>query len=65
MRASIREALPTTLGGPGSPHHLQGEMLKHMTGIEMTHPLKGSVPALTDVIAGHVPLMYSDAVPVC
>ncbi len=51
-------------GGPGSPHHLQGEMLKHMTGIEMTHvPYKGSVPALTDVIAGHVPLMFSDAVP--
>jgi tripartite-type tricarboxylate transporter receptor subunit TctC len=51
-------------GGPGSPHHLQAEMLKSMTGIEMTHvPYKGSAPALTDVIAGHVPLMFSDAVP--
>jgi tripartite-type tricarboxylate transporter receptor subunit TctC len=39
-------------GGPGSPHHLYGELLKSMTGIEMTHvPYKGSAPALTDVIA--------------
>jgi tripartite-type tricarboxylate transporter receptor subunit TctC len=51
-------------GGPGSPHHLYGELLKSMIGIEMTHiPYKGSAPALTDVIAGHVPLMFSDTVP--
>ncbi len=51
-------------GGPGSPHHMQAEMLQGMTGIEMRHvPYKGSAPALTDVIAGHVPLMFSDAVP--
>src|SRR5436190_2946843 len=50
--------------GPGSPHHLYGELLKSMTGIEMTHvPYKGSAPALTDVIAGHVPLLFSDTVP--
>jgi hypothetical protein len=35
-----------------------------MTGIEMTHvPYKGSVPALTDVIAGHIPLMFVDLAP--
>ena len=51
-------------GGPGSPHHLYGELLKSMTGIEMTHvPYKGSAPALTDVVAGHIPLMFSDTVP--
>ena len=51
-------------GGPGSPHHLLGELLKSMAGIEMTHvPYKGSAPALTDVIAGHVPLLFSDTVP--
>jgi tripartite-type tricarboxylate transporter receptor subunit TctC len=51
-------------GGPGSPHHLYAEMLKSLTGIDMAHvPYKGSAPALTDVVAGHVPLMFSDTVP--
>jgi len=51
-------------GGPGSPQHLYAELLKSMTGIEMTHvPYKESAPALTDVIAGHVPLLFSDTVP--
>jgi tripartite-type tricarboxylate transporter receptor subunit TctC len=51
-------------GGPGSPHHLYAEMLKSLTGIDMAHvPYKGSAPALTDVLAGHVPLMFSDTVP--
>ena len=51
-------------GGPGSPHHLLAELLKFMTGIEMTHiPYKGSAPALMDVIAGHVPLLFSDTIP--
>jgi tripartite-type tricarboxylate transporter receptor subunit TctC len=51
-------------GGPGSPHHLYAELLKSMTGIEMTHvPYKGSAPALTDVVAGHVQLLFSDTVP--
>ena len=32
-----------------------------MTGVEMTHvPYRGSVPALTDVAAGHVQLMFCD-----
>jgi tripartite-type tricarboxylate transporter receptor subunit TctC len=50
-------------GGPGSPHHLYTELFKTMTGIEMTHiPYKGSAPALGDVIAGHVPLMFGDII---
>jgi tripartite-type tricarboxylate transporter receptor subunit TctC len=51
-------------GGPGSPHHLYMELLKSMTGIEMMHiPYKGNAPATTDVLAGHVPVMFSDPVP--
>jgi tripartite-type tricarboxylate transporter receptor subunit TctC len=50
--------------GPGSPHHLYSELFKSMTGIEMTHiPYKGSVPALIDVVAGHIPLMFVDLGP--
>ena len=50
-------------GGPGSPHHLYTELFKSMTGIEMRHiPYKGSAPALADVVAGHVSLMFGDIV---
>ncbi len=51
-------------GGAGSPHHLYAELLKSMTGINMTHvPYKGTAPALTDVIGGHVSLMFADTIP--
>jgi tripartite-type tricarboxylate transporter receptor subunit TctC len=50
--------------GPGSPHHLYMELFKTMTGAEMVHvPYKGSVPALTDVIAGRIPVMFVDLAP--
>jgi tripartite-type tricarboxylate transporter receptor subunit TctC len=50
--------------GPGVPHHLFAELLKNMTGIQMTHvPYKGSLPAVNDVVAGHVPLMFVDLGP--
>jgi tripartite-type tricarboxylate transporter receptor subunit TctC len=51
-------------GGAGSPHHLYAEMFKALTGIEMTHiPYKGSADAIRDVVAGHVPLLFSDPAP--
>ena len=51
-------------GGAGSPHHLYAEMFKGMTGIEMTHvPYKGSADAIRDVVAGHIPLLFSDPAP--
>lgn len=47
--------------GPGGAAHLFAELLKGMLGIEMTHvPYKGNAPALNDVVAGHVSLMFAD-----
>jgi tripartite-type tricarboxylate transporter receptor subunit TctC len=47
--------------GTGSTLHLAGELLKSMTGIQMTHiPYKGGPPALNDVVAGHVQLVFAD-----
>jgi tripartite-type tricarboxylate transporter receptor subunit TctC len=50
--------------GLGTPHHLFAQLFKSMTGVEMTHvPYRGSVPALSDVAAGHVQLMFCDIPP--
>jgi tripartite-type tricarboxylate transporter receptor subunit TctC len=50
--------------GPGVPHHLYAELLKTMTGIEMSPvAYRGSLPALNDVVAGHVPLIIVDLGP--
>jgi tripartite-type tricarboxylate transporter receptor subunit TctC len=47
--------------GPGQPHHLFAELFKSMTGVEMSPvPYRGSLPALNDVVAGHVPVMFVD-----
>jgi tripartite-type tricarboxylate transporter receptor subunit TctC len=52
------EPLNYTSPGPRTATHLAGEMLAQLAGIRMTHiSYNGSAPALTDVIAGRVPLM--------
>ena len=47
--------------GTGGLSHLAGEMLKSSAGIQMTHiPYKGTGPALTDLLAGQIQLMFND-----
>jgi tripartite-type tricarboxylate transporter receptor subunit TctC len=51
-------------GGVGATHHLFGELLNSMAEIKTTHvPYKGTVPALTDVTAGHISFLFSDVPP--
>lgn len=45
--------------GVGTPHHLGTELFKSMTGITMVHvPYRGGQPAVTDLIAGRVQVMW-------
>jgi tripartite-type tricarboxylate transporter receptor subunit TctC len=47
----------------GAAPHLAGELLKRMAGIDIVHvPYKGSGPATTDLIGGHVTMMM-DSMP--
>jgi len=49
--------------GNGTSQHLSGELFKSLAGISMEHvPYKGSGPAIQDVMAGHVPLMFDTTV---
>ncbi len=54
-------ALSYASPGVGSGLHLAGELFKFETGIDLLHvPYKGTPPALNDVLAGVVPLMFSN-----
>ena len=47
--------------GNGTSNHLSFELFKSMTGTQITHvPYKGSAPAVTDLIAGQVQLMFDN-----
>ena len=46
-------------GGNGTSQHISGELFKMMTGIEMQHvPYRGAGPALNDLLAGQVQIMF-------
>ena len=47
--------------GTGTTSHLTAELFQSRTGIKMVHvPYKGTAPALNDLIAGHVDLMFTE-----
>ena len=46
--------------GPGSAHHLAGELLNEKAGIDMVHvPYKGGGPAMTDLIGNSIPVLFA------
>jgi tripartite-type tricarboxylate transporter receptor subunit TctC len=46
-------------GGIGTPSHVAGELFKRMAGVDIVHvPYRGVAPALTDLIAGQVQMMF-------
>jgi tripartite-type tricarboxylate transporter receptor subunit TctC len=52
-------------GGVGTTPHLSGELLATMARLKIVHvPYKGEAPAIIDVLAGHLPLMFCN-VPAC
>jgi tripartite-type tricarboxylate transporter receptor subunit TctC len=62
--AKSKPGLAYGSAGNGSPHHLGAEMLKTAAGIEINHvAYRGSVPAMLDVIAGHISFMVMDLQP--
>lgn len=47
--------------GNGTPLHLSGELFKSMAGVDMQHiPYQGAGPALNDVLANQVPIMFDN-----
>jgi tripartite-type tricarboxylate transporter receptor subunit TctC len=62
--AKSKPGLAFGSAGNGSPQHLGAEMLKAAAGIDIRHvPYRGSVPAMLDVIAGHIQFMVVDLQP--
>ena len=66
VAASKREPDKWSYGtsGVGGPHHLSGEYFKSVTGANLLHiPYKGGGPAMTDLMGGQVPMLFSSLGP--
>jgi tripartite-type tricarboxylate transporter receptor subunit TctC len=51
--------------GIGSTGHLAAELFKAMAGVDLVHvPYRGAAPAMTDLIAGHVQVVFDSMVSV-
>jgi len=60
---ALAKARPNQLNyasaGVGSPQHVTGALFAAMAGIQLTHvPYKGNPPAFSDVVGGHVEVMF-------
>jgi tripartite-type tricarboxylate transporter receptor subunit TctC len=66
VAASKREPNKWSYGtsGVGGPHHLSGEYFKSVTGANLLHvPYKGGGPAMTDLMGGQIPILFSSLGP--
>jgi tripartite-type tricarboxylate transporter receptor subunit TctC len=66
IEASKREPNKWSYGtsGVGGPHHLSGEYFKNVTGAQLLHvPYKGGGPAMTDLMGGQIPMLFSSLGP--
>jgi len=66
IAASKREPNKWSYGtsGVGGPHHLSGEYFKSVTGASLLHvPYKGGGPAMTDLMGGQIPMLFSSLGP--
>jgi tripartite-type tricarboxylate transporter receptor subunit TctC len=66
IEASKREPSKWSYGtsGVGGPHHLSGEYFKSVTGASLLHvPYKGGGPAMTDLMGGQIPMLFSSLGP--
>ena len=51
-------------GGKGIQSHISGEMYKSAVGVNIVHiPYKGTIQAVTDLLAGQIQMVFSDMVP--
>jgi tripartite-type tricarboxylate transporter receptor subunit TctC len=50
--------------GNGTPPHMTGELFKSYTGVDIQHiPYKGGAPAIADLVAGQIPIMFDNVPP--
>jgi len=50
--------------GNGTPPHMTGELFKSYTGVNIQHvPYKGGAPAIVDLVAGQIPVMFDNVPP--
>lgn len=53
---TVARGLSYASPGTGTPHHLAGELLKQVSGVNLVHiPYKGGGPALVDIVGNQVP----------
>lgn len=49
--------------GNGTPQHLTGELFNAVAKLDMVHvPYKGSAPAISDLLGGHIPVMFDSTI---